>query len=100
MPRRARWAVLAVLVAALGVAVVVAGRPGELLPVTGVQRLGPEAGEPVADYLRRAPAALPGQGAGSVWGLVAPGRFLTPGGAAELAQGGRLAPGGVRGPPP
>ncbi|HEX2263055.1 MAG TPA: hypothetical protein VHH52_04735 [Pseudonocardiaceae bacterium] len=90
MPRRARWAVLAVLVAALGVAVVVAGRPGELLPVTGVQRLGPEAGEPVADYLRRASASLPATESGSVWALVQLDSYLTPGRAAELAQGVRL----------
>ncbi|MGH3984362.1 MAG: hypothetical protein ACREX8_09765 [Gammaproteobacteria bacterium] len=90
MPRRARWAVLAVLVAALGVAVVVAGRPGEPLPVTGVQRLGPEAGEPVAEYLRRAGASLPATESGSVWALVQLESYLTPGRAVELAQGVRL----------
>jgi hypothetical protein len=90
MPRRARWAVLAVLVAALGVAAVVAGRPGEPLPVTGVQRLGPEAGEPVADYLRRAGASLPATEPGSVWALVQLDSYLTPERAAELAQGVRL----------
>ncbi|MDQ4094343.1 MAG: hypothetical protein M3143_13425 [Actinomycetota bacterium] len=90
MPRRARWAVLAVLVAALGVAVVVVGRSGEPLPVTGVQRLGPEAGEPVAEYLRRAGASLPATEAGSVWALVQLDSYLTPGRAAELAHGVRL----------
>src|SRR5918998_2555672 len=90
MPRWARWAVLAVLVAALGVAVVVAGRPGEPLPVTGVQRLGPEAGEPVADYLRRASASLPATESRSVWALVQLDSYLTPERAAELAQGVRL----------
>ncbi|HEX8759355.1 MAG TPA: hypothetical protein VF734_05125 [Pseudonocardiaceae bacterium] len=90
MPRWTRWAVLAVLVAALGVAVVVAGRPGEPLPVTGVQRLGPEAGEPVADYLRRAGASLPASESRSVWALVQLQGYLTPGRAAELAQGVRL----------
>ncbi len=90
MPRRAWWAVLAVLVAALGVAVVVAERPGEPLPVTGVQRLGPEAGEPVADYLRRASASLPATESRSVWALVQLDSYLTPGRAAELAQGVRL----------
>ncbi|MFN2495628.1 MAG: hypothetical protein ABR608_06950 [Pseudonocardiaceae bacterium] len=90
MPRRARWAVLAVLVAVLGVAVVVAGRPGEPLPVTGVQRLGPEAGEPVADYLRRAGASLPATDSGSVWALVQLEGYLKLGRAAELAQGVRL----------
>ena len=90
MPRRARWAVLAVLVAALGVAAVVAGRLGQPLPVTGVQRLGPEAGEPVADYLRRAGASLPATKSGSVWALVQLDSYLTPERAAELAQGVRL----------
>ena len=90
MPRRARWAVLAVLVAALGVAAVVAGRLGQPLPVTGVQRLGPEAGEPVADYLRRASASLPATESRSVWALVQLDSYLTPGRAAELAQGVRL----------
>lgn len=90
MPRRARWAVLAVLVAALGVAVMVAGRPGEPLPVTGVQRLGPEAGELVTDYLRRASASLPATEPGSVWALVQLEDYLTPGRAAELARGVRL----------
>ena len=90
MPRPARWAVLAVLGAALGVAVVVAGRPGEPLPVTGVQRLGPEAGEPVADYLRRAAASLPATESGSIWALVQMEDYLTPGHATELTQGVRL----------
>ncbi|MDQ4009849.1 MAG: hypothetical protein M3228_03950 [Actinomycetota bacterium] len=90
MPRRTRWAVLAVLLAALGLAVVVAGRPGEPLSVTDVQRLGPEAGEPVADYLRRAGASLPAAESGSVWALVQLEGYLKPGRAAELAQGVRL----------
>ena len=90
MPRWARWAVLAVLVAVLGVAVVVAGRPDEPLPVTGVQRLGPEADEPVADYLRRAGASLLATEPGSVWALVQLEGYLTAEGAAELVQGVRL----------
>ena len=90
MPRRARWVVLAVLVVVLVVAVVVAGRPGEPLPVTGVQRLGPEAGEPVAGYLRRAGASLPATESGSVWALVQLEGYLKPGRAAELVQGVRL----------
>jgi hypothetical protein len=90
MPRHARWAVLAVLLVAVGLAVVVAGRPGEPLSVTGVQRLGPEAGEPVADYLRRAGASLPAAESGSVWALVQLEGYLKPGRAAELAQGVRL----------
>lgn len=90
MPRRARWVVLAVLVAALGVTVVVAGGPGEPSLVTGVQRLGPEAGEPVADYLRRAGASLPAAESRSIWALVQLEGYLKPGRAAELVQGVRL----------
>ncbi|MGH4008523.1 MAG: hypothetical protein ACRDTH_10280, partial [Pseudonocardiaceae bacterium] len=90
MPPRARWTVLAALFVALGLAVVVAGQPGEPLPVAGVQRLGPEAGEPVADYLRRADASLPVVGSGSVWALVQLESYLKPGPAAELTRGVRL----------
>lgn len=90
MRPRARWAVLAALFVALGVAVVVAGRPGEPRPVAGVERLGPEAGEPVADYLRRADASLPVVEPGSVWALVQLEGYLKPGPAAELTQGVRL----------
>ncbi|MGH3836102.1 MAG: hypothetical protein ACRDSF_10415 [Pseudonocardiaceae bacterium] len=90
MPPRARWAVLAALFVALGVAVVVAGQPGEPLPVAGVQRLGPEAGEPVADYLRRAGASLPAAESGSAWALVQLEGYLKPEPAAELTQGVRL----------
>ncbi|HKR50110.1 MAG TPA: hypothetical protein VJT72_11100 [Pseudonocardiaceae bacterium] len=91
MPPRARWAVVAVLCAALGVAVVVAGQPGEPPPVAGVARLGPEAGEPVADYLRRAGASLPAARSGPpVWALVQLQGYLAPEPAAELTQGVRL----------
>ncbi len=90
MPPRARWAVWAALFVALGVAVVVAGQPGEPLPVSGVQRLGPEAGEPVADYLRRAGASLPAAQSGPVWALVQLQGYLKPEPAAELTQGVRL----------
>ncbi|MGH3900977.1 MAG: hypothetical protein ACRDTA_22580 [Pseudonocardiaceae bacterium] len=90
MPPRTRWAMLAALFVALGFAVVVAGQPGEPLPVAGVQRLGPEAGEPVADYLRRAGASLPAAQPGPVWALVQLEGYLKPEPAAELAQGVRL----------
>ncbi|MGB9282085.1 MAG: hypothetical protein WCB57_18715 [Pseudonocardiaceae bacterium] len=89
MPARARWAVLAVLFVVFGVTVVVAGQRGE--PVhSGVQRLGPEAGEPVAQYLRRAGASLPTGNSGPVWALVQLDRYLTPAPAAELVRGVRL----------
>ena len=90
MPSRARWAVLAVLFVALGVAVVVAGQPGESPLVAGVQRLGPEPGEPVTDYLRRAGASLPAAKSGPVWALVQLESYLKPEPAAELTQGVRL----------
>ncbi|MGH3971890.1 MAG: hypothetical protein ACRDS9_00975 [Pseudonocardiaceae bacterium] len=97
---RVRWAVLAVLSVALGVAVVVAGQPGEPLPVAGVQRLGPEAGEPVADYLRRANASLPTAQSGPVWALVQLEGYLKPASAAELTQGTRLSRAVLRVPLP
>ncbi|MGH3888248.1 MAG: hypothetical protein ACRDSZ_17065, partial [Pseudonocardiaceae bacterium] len=90
MPPRARWAVWAALFVALGVTVVVAGQPGQPLPVAGVQRLGPEGGEPVADYLRRAATSLPAAQSGSVWALVQLQDYLKPEPAAELTQGVRL----------
>lgn len=89
MPPRARGAVLAMLLVVFGFAIWVAGQRGE--PVqSGVQRLGPEVGEPVADYLRRAGASLPAGNSGPVWALVQLQAYLTPGPAAELTQGVRL----------
>jgi hypothetical protein len=89
MPSRARWAVLAVLFVVFGVTVVVAGHCGE--PVhSGVQRLGPEAGEPVAHYLPRAGASLPTGTSGPVWALVQLDGYLAPEPAAELTWGVRL----------
>jgi hypothetical protein len=89
MPPRARWAVLAVLFVVFGVTIVVAGQRGE--PVrSGVQRLGPEAGEPVEHYLLRARASLPAGTSGPVWALVQLDGYLTPEPAAELARGVRL----------
>lgn len=89
MPSRARWAVLAVLVVVFGVTVVVAGHRSE--PVhSGVQRLGPEVGELVAQYLRRAGASLPSGTSRPVWALVQLNGYLTPEPAAELTRGVRL----------
>lgn len=90
MSSRARWAVWVALFVALGIAVVVAGRPDAPLPVAGVARLGPEAGEPVAGYLRRAEASLPAAQPGPVWALVQLEGYLKPGPAAELTRGVRL----------
>lgn len=91
MLSRARWAVLAVLVAVFGVTVLVAGQGGGAPVPPGTQRLGPEAGEPVVDYLRRAGASLPVEGAAPVWALVQLDRYLTPEQAAQLVHGVRLA---------
>ncbi len=89
MPSRARWAVLAVLVVVFGVTVVVAGHRSE--PVhSGVQRLGPEVGELVAQYLRKAGASLPSGTSRPVWALVQLNGYLTPEPAAELTRGVRL----------
>ncbi|MGH3671042.1 MAG: hypothetical protein ACRDSH_10460, partial [Pseudonocardiaceae bacterium] len=82
--------VLAVLFVMFGVAVVVAGQGGAPASA-GTQRLGPEAGEPVVGYLRRAGASLPAEGSGPVWALVQLDRYLAPEPAAELAHGVRLA---------
>lgn len=89
MPPRARWAVLAALFVVFGLAVWVAGQRGESLP-TGAQRLGPEAGERVADYLRRAGASLPAGNSAPVWALVQLKDYLTPEPAAELTRGIRV----------
>jgi hypothetical protein len=89
MPSRARWAVLAALLVVFVVTVVVAGQRGEPVP-SGVQRLGPEAGEPVAHYLRRAGASLPAGTSGPVWALVQLDAYLTPESAAALTRGVRL----------
>jgi hypothetical protein len=86
---RSRWAVLAVLLVAFGFAIWVAGQGGEPVqsPVqTGEQRLGPEAGEPVADYLRRAGASLPPAQSPPVWALVQLDSYLKPGAAADLTR--------------
>jgi hypothetical protein len=84
MSSRARWVLLAVLLAVFTATVVVAGRDGEEPPSAGVQRLGPEAGEPVPAYLRRAQQSLPPTGVGPVWALIQLDGYLTPAAAAAL----------------
>src|SRR4051812_16586992 len=88
MRRRASGVVLAVLAAVFGCAVWIAGQHDEPAP-TGVQRLGPEAGEPVAAYVRRASASLP-WAPSARWALVQLDSYLTPERAAELSRGVRI----------
>jgi hypothetical protein len=88
MSRRAWWVLLAVLVVVFGVTTWVAGQRDAPVP-GGVQRLGPEAGEPVANYLRRADASLPA-GRSSHWALIQLDGYLAPDRAAELTRGIRL----------
>lgn len=95
MTSLARAALLAVLLVALGLAVVVAGQRGEPPSAAAMERLGPEFGEPVADYLRRIAGTLPPPGdgrtgGGQVWALVQLNGYLEPDPAAELIQGTRL----------
>lgn len=89
---------LAVLFVVFGATIWAAGQRGEV-PVTGAQRLGPDAGEPVADYLRRARAFLP-PGNSPHWALVQLEGYLTPAPAAELARGVRLSRVTIRVPLP
>ncbi|MGH4027081.1 MAG: hypothetical protein ACRDRV_21125 [Pseudonocardiaceae bacterium] len=84
MSSRARWVLLAVLLAVFATTVVVAGRDDEGPPPAGVERLGPEAGEPVRAYLRRASDSLPRPGAGPVWALIQLDGYLAPAAAAAL----------------
>lgn len=88
MRRRASVVVLAVLAAVFGYTVWIAGQHDEPVPA-GVQRLGPDASEPVADYLRRASASLPA-GHSARWALVQLDSYLTPERAAELSQAVRI----------
>lgn len=87
LPPRTRWMLLAGLLAVFAATVVVAGRPGEPPPVSGVERLGPEPGEPVPHYLRRAQLSLPPAGSGPVWALVQLDDYLEPAAAAALVTG-------------
>jgi hypothetical protein len=91
--------VLTVLVVVFGLTIWAAGQHGEPLPA-GAERLGPEAGEQVADYLRRAETSLPAGKSGPVWALVQLEGYLTPAPAAELAQGVRLSRAIIRVPLP
>lgn len=86
----ARRALLAGLLVALTIAVLVAGQRAQPPAAVGTERLGPEFGEPVADYLRRAAGSLPPPGGAQVWALVQLDGYLRPGPAAELIQGTRL----------
>jgi hypothetical protein len=89
---RTRGALLAVLLVAFGAGVVVAGqRDGPPPPLPGVERLGPEPGEPVAGYLNRAARSLPAPGAGDAWALVQLDRHVAADVAARLVQRVRLA---------
>jgi hypothetical protein len=88
MRPRAGGVLLAVLAVVFGCTVWIAGQRDESVPA-GTQRLGPEAGEPVAAYLRRANASLPLDHSAR-WALVQPDSYLTPVRAAELTQGVRV----------
>lgn len=83
-----RWALLAVLLVVFTATVLVAGRHGEPPPTAGVERLGPEPGEHVADYLRRANESLPPPGGGEVWALTQLDGYLEPAAAAALVHSG------------
>jgi hypothetical protein len=79
--------VFAVLLVAFGAAVVAAGqREPDPPPLPGVERLGPEPGEPVARYLARAAISLPARGTGPAWALVQLEDHLDAATAAALTQ--------------
>jgi len=83
--------VLAILLVAFGAAVVAAGqRASDPPPLPGVERLGPEPGEPVAGYLARAATSLPARGTGPAWALVQLEDHLDAATAAALTQDVRL----------
>ena len=91
MSSHVRWAVFAVLLVAFGAAVVAAGqREPDPPPLPGVERLGPEPGEPVARYLGRAAISLPAQGSGPAWALVQLEDHLDAATAARLTRDVRL----------
>lgn len=90
MSSRVRWVLLAVLLVVFTATVVMAGRSGEPPPPTGTERLGPEPGEPVPDYLRRAQRSLPAAQAGPVWALVQLDDYLAPAPAAALLISGPI----------
>lgn len=87
---RGRLAVLAVCLVLAAVGVRFAGTdvaPGRPAPPTGSVRLGPDPGEPVADYLARLPARLPADGA------VAPALVQLGAAVDPVAAAGLVAPG-------
>ena len=89
---RARWVLAALLFVTFGAAVLVAGqRPPGPAPLPGVERLGPEPGEPVAHYAARAAASVPPAGAGPAWALVQFSDHLAARDAAEITRNVRLA---------
>lgn len=90
MSPRPRWVVLAMLLVAFGASVVAAGQRSDPPSLPGVERLGPETGEPVAAYLRRAAASLPAPGAGEAWALVQLSEHREAGTAAQLVRGARI----------
>jgi hypothetical protein len=90
MTPSARWVLLAVLLLVFTGTALVAGRQDGPLPVAGGERLGPESGEQVVDYLRRARGSLPLPGVGEVWALVQLDTYLDPAAAAALIRGIRL----------
>jgi hypothetical protein len=79
--------VLTALLVAFGAAVVAAGqREPDPPPLPGVERLGPEPGEPIARYLARAAVSLPARGTGPAWALVQLEDHLDAATAAALTQ--------------
>lgn len=88
MARRVYWVLPAVLAVVFGLTTWVAGQHDQPVPAGG-QRLGPEPGEPVAAYLRRAGTSLP-TGHSPRWALVQLDDYLTPERAAALTRGVRL----------
>jgi hypothetical protein len=90
MMSRTRWRLLAALFVVFILTVLVAGQRGSPPPVAGVERLGPDSGELVADYLRRAAGSLPAPGTGEVRALVQLDRYLDSVAAAQVVDGAAL----------
>jgi hypothetical protein len=83
-------AVVALIVVTLAVAYAAGSQDTPPTAPYDVQRLGPEPGERVADYLPRAAATLPAPGAGPVWALVQLADPVDTAAAATLVSGVRL----------
>ncbi|HEY2763886.1 MAG TPA: hypothetical protein VGJ13_07710 [Pseudonocardiaceae bacterium] len=90
MTFRTRWGLLIALLVVFTLTMLLAGQRAQPPPVTGVERLGPDSGELVADYLQRAAGSFPPPGGGEVWGLVQLGDYLDPAAAAQEMRGARL----------